>query len=84
MNPTGSPASTDARSAVFFTDNDGFSQVTLAESCASGAFDALAVAVLSYVVHAAYDVCAVTCTLKLAPDARSTGEHDNVPDEIEH
>ena len=47
MKPIGSPASTVAASAVLVTDNDGFRHVMLAESEASGAFDALAVAVLS-------------------------------------
>jgi hypothetical protein len=45
VKPTGSPASTVAASAVLVTDSDGFSQVMLAESCASGAFVECAVAV---------------------------------------
>src|SRR5262249_47038098 len=63
VKPSGSPASTVALSAFFVTDKDGFWHWMLSEPCASGAFDALAVAVLSYFVQSAYEVAALMCSV---------------------
>src|SRR5437016_3226374 len=75
VNPMSSPAFTVAASAVFVTDKSGALHAMWAEAWASGALSAVAIAVLSYLVHSSTDVLAVTCRLKLLPDPRSTGSH---------
>src|SRR5262249_1435521 len=77
VKPSESPALTVPLSAVLVTDSDGFRHWTLSEPCASGAFDALAVAVLSYFVQAVNDVAALMCPVWPAPAARSTAEQSS-------
>src|SRR5439155_925357 len=75
VKPMSSPALTGDASAFFTIDRSGLLHVMSAESCASGVLSEVAVALLSYSVHSAKDVVAVTWRVKLLPEPRSTGSH---------
>ena len=76
--PIGSPAFTVAASAVLAMVICAGRQVIVAMAVPPPSLAELAVAVLLYTVHSVADVAAVTCTLKLAPAARSVDAQLNV------